>query len=974
MIRTNKEWRAKQLTESLNFNGVANKISALSLSIMALGLMTVSKVNANDVPLPIKHITLNNENQIVVYFGKRDGEFPSPPHLLDTPGPNHRIVIEFADATVDKVNMPGAADLSTKLHKQLSAIKSIRYQTITTGDTVKAQVVIEVPELLKVRPRVVKLEEEAVTINLGDDIVEQSAALDEPSGRRTQSPQSMETAGANSVIAQKESVTEIPVASNSEPVAAVDEVVSSTKTKVTKDAAVSPDTVPVVSTSSVSDTESAPANVADSSAPALRTEPLTVAADGAAVAAASVGSTTTSTSASTTKADAPAIVESETTSQLAESMPTSPKSKPAAPTSPIKMPETLTNAGANLKKMMHWPHKDDAASTTPTKEASNSKSADKKAVAETKKDAAETKKEAAETKKEAAETKKVAETKKNTADVKDDTAASKSGKLGFLSKLPRPAFAKSKNDKATDVASSSAKKTANTVVESGASTTDTTVAGTSDTTTKVASTVEAVQPAASQIPGADQPIGDAPPAGAEFSAAFSNDQSTAAVKAPSSVASAVESVTTSPSASAKSVSSSATSAGAGSTTSGATSDSPAPGSWDWTATQSAAKTKQTAVATKTVETGSSASDVAVIKSESTTTADQAEPTRPVKVAQADVDDGRPKISTPIETTETHTFSEPAQMLTTGTGTQVTPGAQGMMNIKAKESEVKPVTVAETEKSTFADALRVSPTKKAAKVDVSAASEPALIRDTEMTDPAAAVEQTATKPAVEAEPQATEIPTQSAEMTTPAVQPGEVESTTTEDKNKLALANYNRAVKAHLAGKLPEAIASYKEALEGNPELAEAHSNLGLIYNQQHHYEQAVSEFQKALAINPKDAITYNGIGAALRAQRDLNGAIKNWQTAVTLDPKLATAHYNLGVAYELQRDYDKSLVSYEQAIKCDYRLGEAYYRMGMILEKRHRNEDARVKFKAALKASENADYSADARQRLALLESNKTIK
>ncbi|MBX9689123.1 MAG: tetratricopeptide repeat protein [Candidatus Obscuribacterales bacterium] len=183
--------------------------------------------------------------------------------------------------------------------------------------------------------------------------------------------------------------------------------------------------------------------------------------------------------------------------------------------------------------------------------------------------------------------------------------------------------------------------------------------------------------------------------------------------------------------------------------------------------------------------------------------------------------------------------------------------------------------------------------------------------------------------------------------------------------------YNSAVQLHLSGKLSDAIAAYKEALEVNASLAEAHSNLGLIYNQQHNYAQALAEFRKALAINPKDAITYNGIGAALRAEHDLQGAIKNWQTAVSLDQKLATAHYNLGTAYEIEKDYEKALSSYRLAVKNDYRLGEAYYRMGLILERKHKAEEAAEQFKEALKVSSDSEYSEDARQRLVFLQGKK---
>ena len=222
---------------------------------------------------------------------------------------------------------------------------------------------------------------------------------------------------------------------------------------------------------------------------------------------------------------------------------------------------------------------------------------------------------------------------------------------------------------------------------------------------------------------------------------------------------------------------------------------------------------------------------------------------------------------------------------------------------------------------------------------------------------------------------TEIEPAAPTSETPAAKPEESAKATEKAANTAKLEsvkNYNKAVQLHLSGKLSEAIAAYKEALETNNTLAEAHSNLGLIYNQQHNYAQALSEFRKALAINPKDAITYNGIGAALRAEHDLPGAIKNWQTAVTLDAKLATAHYNLGTAYEIQKDYDKSMASYRLAVKNDYRLGEAYYRMGLIMERKNRSDEAAEQFKEALKVSGDSEYSEDARQRLVFLQGKRS--
>lgn len=241
--------------------------------------------------------------------------------------------------------------------------------------------------------------------------------------------------------------------------------------------------------------------------------------------------------------------------------------------------------------------------------------------------------------------------------------------------------------------------------------------------------------------------------------------------------------------------------------------------------------------------------------------------------------------------------------------------------------------------------------KATPVSTSQAQAPAqtpLVADQEDSEESAAPTETTTEPAQE--------------------EPAKSAAETAKD----AVNIYNAAVKLHLSGKLEEAITAYREALNANPELSQAHCNLGLIFNQQHDYAKALSEFRKALAIDPKDAITYNGIGAALRAQKDMEGAIKNWSTAVSIDPHLATAHYNLGTVYEMQKDYDKAMASYSLAIKNDFRLGEAYYRTGLILLKKNRSEDAKEQFNKALQVSKNAEFCEDARKRIAAIENPPT--
>ncbi len=195
-------------------------------------------------------------------------------------------------------------------------------------------------------------------------------------------------------------------------------------------------------------------------------------------------------------------------------------------------------------------------------------------------------------------------------------------------------------------------------------------------------------------------------------------------------------------------------------------------------------------------------------------------------------------------------------------------------------------------------------------------------------------------------------------------------TLTARKDK-ALKDYNEAVKYHMAGKLDLAQKYYLLSIKAYPDLAESHSNLGLIYNQKHDYVDAMVEFNRAIAINPNDAITYNGIGATLRAKQDVDGAIKNWLKALKLDPNLVIAYFNLASAYEVEKDYNKAIGCYRNVIEKDPKMGEAYYRLAMLLERKGKYAEAMRYFKESLKVTNNGDYIEDAKQRLAYLESKK---
>ncbi len=728
----------------------AMRVRSVSLVLTGIALATtispLTAAAAGTKPLPIEKIGLDNSRQLVVQFASEPGAFPSIPNVLDLPGPNHRVVVDFADTTIDRAKIPTTEEMTTAMGKILPVINGIRYSILPNAAKPTARVVLELPEDLKVTPRVVKVEENSVTINLGED-VKNLVVPKKPTGkngnRSGSKPDSVSsTAAGETVLSAVSAGAPVPVA-DGRPIG--------------------------VARAAVAAVKSAPVPLEDDAAPEAASAAPTAAPTAAPVAAVQ-----------------PAVVSTVTTTQFAA-------------TPPVPAGQTVVSADGETVALKGEQKID--ATTVPvgaTKSSTSASGWDWNSPVENEL------------------VSKVAETKS----MADGSASS-----------PAPASAPQIKE---DPEEAFVKKIA--AKEMGAPATPVAAV-------REVSDAGPVTPVA-QLRDAESPVNVAQPAVAV-------DESNA-VPVSSSVAES----------------------------------------------KSVAETTPVAVAE---------SAPAVVPD---TTPVVAAPAAPAVVAETPnlaVADTTPVVSQAPQAvaSEARPVSTVAQSIDS--------------SVKTEQVETRPLELPEQ-----------SP-KSAPKA---AAPAPAASGDDAAADAAPAQAEQASGPA-------------------------------------LSLKLYNSAVRNHLSGKLMEAINDYKGALAANPSLAEAHSNLGLIYNQQHNYAGALGEFHKALAINPKDAITYNGIGAALRAEKDLPGAIKNWQTAVDLDPKLATAHYNLGTAFEIQKDYDRALEAYKDAVTNDYRLGEAYYRMGLILQQKHQLDDAASQYNQALKISSSAEYSADAKQRLADLKTQK---
>jgi Tfp pilus assembly protein PilF len=94
----------------------------------------------------------------------------------------------------------------------------------------------------------------------------------------------------------------------------------------------------------------------------------------------------------------------------------------------------------------------------------------------------------------------------------------------------------------------------------------------------------------------------------------------------------------------------------------------------------------------------------------------------------------------------------------------------------------------------------------------------------------------------------------------------------------------------------------------NPRDADAHYQLGLIYQKRRQYSEAVARFQKAIEIDPSEADAQFQLGRIAREQGRFDDAIRYLNTAAALNEKLASGEVwrELGAAYFSASRFEES--------------------------------------------------------------------
>jgi Putative Zn-dependent protease, contains TPR repeats len=162
------------------------------------------------------------------------------------------------------------------------------------------------------------------------------------------------------------------------------------------------------------------------------------------------------------------------------------------------------------------------------------------------------------------------------------------------------------------------------------------------------------------------------------------------------------------------------------------------------------------------------------------------------------------------------------------------------------------------------------------------------------------------------------------------------------------------------GKLEEAIASYRQAIEQNPNFYLSHHNLGEALAKLDRWDEAVTSYDRAIQLNPNSVWSYYNLGEALAKLCRWDEAIASYHRAIELSPDFYTFYTSLGEALckqgrrpeaatfycqaaeflVKQQRWDEAKNCYSQAIKLNPSVKDDYPNLAETLTKQRQLEVA----------------------------------
>ena len=220
------------------------------------------------------------------------------------------------------------------------------------------------------------------------------------------------------------------------------------------------------------------------------------------------------------------------------------------------------------------------------------------------------------------------------------------------------------------------------------------------------------------------------------------------------------------------------------------------------------------------------------------------------------------------------------------------------------------------------------------------------------------------PRPQATARATPAPSRAASSPVPVTRPETVPAARSTAVNDLDLALYY-----HRAGDFENALQHYRALLQKNELDAQAHNNLGLLYQEKSLLQESARELQRATLIEPRNAGAHNNYGVTLLMQGKIDEGEAEFRSALALDSRNLDALVNLALAQRTAGQLDVAKETLLKVLTIEPRNAPAHYNLAQLYDQTHEPARAVEHYRKFLEtaAAEHAGRVAAVRARIAVL-------
>jgi Flp pilus assembly protein TadD len=188
---------------------------------------------------------------------------------------------------------------------------------------------------------------------------------------------------------------------------------------------------------------------------------------------------------------------------------------------------------------------------------------------------------------------------------------------------------------------------------------------------------------------------------------------------------------------------------------------------------------------------------------------------------------------------------------------------------------------------------------------------------------------------------------------------------------VALANLGSALQTE--GRLDDAIACLRQAVDARPDHAVARNMLATALGAAGRIDEAIAEFERALRLDPRYVDAEYNLGTTLLAHNRPADAIPHLRRVVAGNAADAAALADLGVAYGMTGRFEQAVRALEASLRLAPGNAQAHFNLGLIAARRGHAEAAVQHFEDALRLDpsnqETTSALAEARAALGRLKS-----